>query len=69
LRNYVGNKSKNERVLKLDNLTRDIIKLFNTLSVEELLEAYKDAEAMLGKPEASLTQLLIVAELEKRIYG
>lgn len=39
------------------------------MSLEELLEAYKDAEKLLGKAGASVLHLLIVAELDKRING
>ena len=46
-----------------------IIEVISKMSIEELLETYKDAERMLGKAGASVIHLLIVAELEKRITG
>lgn len=46
-----------------------IIKLLAGMSLEELLDTYKDAEAMLGKAGASVIHLLVVAELDKRING
>lgn len=46
-----------------------IINLLADMSLEELLETYKDAEAMLGKAGASVIHLLITAELDKRING
>lgn len=46
-----------------------LIGVITKMSLEELLEAYKDAEALLGKAGASVIQLLIVAELDKRING
>lgn len=46
-----------------------IIKLLAGMSLEELLETYKDAERLLGKAGASVIQLLITAELDKRING
>lgn len=44
----------------------DIISILGGLSLEELLEMYRNAEAN-TLAEASLMQLLITAELEKRI--
>lgn len=47
----------------------ELIGIVSGMSLEELLEAYKDAERMLGKAGASVIHLLIVAELDKRING
>lgn len=44
----------------------DIISILAGLSLEELLEMYRNAEAN-TLAEASLMQLLITAELDKRI--
>lgn len=46
-----------------------LVGIVSSMSLEELLEAYKDAESLLGKAGASVIQLLIVAELDKRING
>lgn len=47
----------------------ELIGIVSGMSLEELLEAYKDAEMLLGKAGASVLHLLIVAELDKRING
>lgn len=46
-----------------------LVEVISGMSLEELLEAYKDSEALLGKAGASVIQLLITAELDKRING
>lgn len=48
---------------------KPVIEILHDMTLEELLEAYKDAEQMLGKAGASVIHLLIVAELDKRING
>lgn len=47
----------------------ELVGLIGKMSLEELLEAYKDTEQLLGKAGASVIHLLIVAELDKRING
>ena len=47
----------------------ELVGLISKMSLEDLLELYKDAERMLGKAGASVIHLLIVAELDKRING
>lgn len=44
-----------------------IINILGGMSLEELLEAYKNADGKIA--EASLLRLLITAELDKRING
>lgn len=44
-----------------------LLETLGKMSIEELLETYKDAERMFGKAGASVIHLLIVAELDKRI--
>lgn len=45
----------------------DIIKILGGMSLEELLEMYRDASKS-DLAEASLLRLLITAELDKRIH-
>lgn len=45
----------------------NMIKALGRMSLEELLEIYKGAEALLGKDGASMIELLIAAEIDKRI--
>lgn len=47
----------------------ELIGALGNMSLESLLELYKDAEIQHGKAGASLLHLLIVAELDKRING
>lgn len=48
---------------------KTIIELLHGMSLEELLEAYKDADKLHTLAEANLLRLLITAELDNRITG
>lgn len=47
----------------------EIIAIIGSMSLEELLETYKDADKCGSLAESSLLRLLITAELDKRING
>lgn len=48
---------------------KTLIELLGSMSLEELLDHYKDADKAPTLAEANLLRLLITAELDKRITG
>lgn len=51
------------------DIMKTLIEILHTMSLEELLEHYKEADTAPTLAEANLLRLLITAELDNRITG